>query len=95
MNTENQEEFYKNFKERLESTTSFPSTYYFKFIIENNENKIQELKLIFKNSNSHFSFKESKNGKYVSVTIKIYVIDAEQVILYYKEAGKIDNIILL
>ena len=39
--------------------------------------------------------RESKNGKYTSVTVVIYVIDADQVIHFYKEVGKIEGVIML
>lgn len=94
MNQE-QEDFYKKFKERLEESQEFPSNYLFKFIVPNNDEKIKEIKEVFAKSNAGFSFKESKNGKYVSVTIKLYVTDSDEVVKYYKQAGEIKEVILL
>lgn len=89
------EEFYRKFKERLEDTTGFPSQFMYKFIIPTTHKGISEIHRIFDGANPQFQFKESRNGKYTSVTVSIFVIDAGQVIHYYKEASVIPNIIML
>lgn len=91
----NQEEFYINFKKRLDETTSFPSSYIYKFIVPTDHKRIAEIHRVFDGLNPQFQLKESKNGKYTSVTISIFVIDSDQVIHYYKEASAIKNIIML
>jgi len=95
MKNENQDEFYSNFKIRLDETQEFPSNYLFKFIVLNQDEFVESVKLIFEKSNADFFFHKSKNGKYVSISINLYVIDSESVISYYQKAGKIPNIILL
>lgn len=92
---ENSEEFYAKFKDRLNDTTEFPSNFMFKFIVPTSLAKIAELQKIFDGARPNFQTRESKNGKYTSITVTIYVIDADQVIHYYQEAGKIEDIILL
>ncbi len=91
----NQEEFYKKFKERLEDTTEFPSNYTYKFIIPTDNKRIAEVQRIFDGARPQFQMKESKTGKYTSVTVVIYVIDADQVIHYYKEASSIQDVMML
>jgi len=93
--TENPEEFYKKFKERLDDTTSFPSYYTYKFIVPTTLKTLAEIQKVFDGANPQFKMKESKNGKYTSVTTVVYVIDSEQVIHYYLEAAKIEGIISL
>lgn len=97
MNTQppNPEEFYKTFKERLDTTTSFPSYYTYKFIIPTTLKGLAEVQKIFDGANPQFNIKESKNGKYSSVTAVIYTLDSDQVIHYYLEAAKIEGIIML
>lgn len=92
---DNTEEFYKKFKQTLEETTEFPSTYLYKFIVLNEHKRLAEVHRIFDDRNPQIQTKESKNGKYTSVTISIYVLDADQVIHYYKEAANIPDIIML
>lgn len=93
--TEKTEEFYVNFKKTLEETTSFPSNYLFKFIVPNEHKRLAEIHRIFDEVDPQFQSKESKNGKYASLTVNIYALDADQVIRYYKEAAKIPDIIML
>ena len=95
MNNESQEEFYKQFKERLEDTTEFPSSYTFKFIVPTDNKRIAEVQRVFDGARPQFSMKESKTGKYTSVTAVVYVIDADQVIHYYKEAASIKDVMML
>ena len=62
MDKENKD-FYKNLKNLLDETSSWPSEYIYKFIYKSNENNIEILKDIFKDSNAHFNIKKSKNEK--------------------------------
>jgi len=93
--TPNQEEFYKNFKERLDETTEFPSNYTFKFIVPTDNKRIAEVQRVFDGARPQFQMKESKNGKYTSVTAVVYVIDSDQVIHYYKLASAIEDVMML
>ncbi len=94
-NKERPEEFYARFKEQLDKEHKFPGNYMFKFIIPTNSKEIAQLHKIFDHGSASFSMKESKNGKYTSVTISLYVTDSTSVIEYYKEAGSIENIVML
>jgi putative lipoic acid-binding regulatory protein len=66
----------------------------FKFIFEKNEEKLVALKMIFGES-AQFLVRESANGKYVSLTIKEMMMDAESIFVRYENVGKIDGIISL
>ncbi len=92
---ENTEEFYSRFKEELEKEHTFPGNYMFKFIIPTGNKEIAQLHKIFDHGSATFSMKESKNGKYTSVTIILYVVDSTSVIEYYKEASSIENVVML
>lgn len=92
---QNQEEFYKKFKERLDDTTEFPSNYTFKFIVPTDNKRIAEVQRVFDGARPQFQMKESKNGKYTSVTVVTYVLDADQVIHYYKAASSIEDVMML
>ena len=95
MDKENKE-FYKNLKNLLAETSSWPSEYIYKFIYKSNENNIKILKDIFKDSSAHFIIKKSKNEKYTSVSVKIIAKDPDLIINNYKKVAKqIENVILL
>lgn len=92
---QSQEEFYKKFKERLEDTTEFPSSYTFKFIVPSDHKRIAEVQRLFDDARPQFQMKESKTGKYTSVTAVVYVLDADQVIHYYQAASSIQDVYML
>ena len=91
----NPEDFYASLKEKLEATHDFPQDYLFKFIITNEESKQTEIYRVFDNVKYTLSTKDSKNGKYTSLTMNAFVLDAEQVISIYKEVGKISGVMML
>ena len=91
----NPEDFYASLKEKLEATHDFPQDYLFKFIITNEESKQTEIYRVFDNVKYTLSNKDSKNGKYTSLTMNAFVLDADQVISIYKEVGKISGVMML
>ena len=95
MAKENTEDYYIGFKGKLEKGQEFPGNYMYKFILPTDNKKIAELQQIFDGTRPQFSTKSSKNNKYTSVTVIIYALDADQVIVFYKQAQKIEGIMML
>ena len=91
----NPDDFYASLKEKLEATHDFPQDYLFKFIITNEESKQTEIYRVFDDVKYTLSTKDSKNGKYTSLTMNAFVLDADQVISIYKEVGKISGVMML
>lgn len=89
------EDFYNKLNKQLEEHHNFPEDYTFKFIMENNQEKLTEIFKVFDQTKNTVSARESSNGKYTSITITAFVLDANQVIALYKEVGKIEGIIML
>ena len=89
------ENFYQKLKLQLDETTKFPSDYLYKFIVPTSENRVAQVRQIFENSALSISIKKSKTGKYNSISIVINLENSNEVISYYKQAGKIDGIISL
>lgn len=89
------EEFYENLKIELNKVTNFPATYTYKFIVPTDLKRIAEIQRVFDDARPQFQMKESKNGKYTSITVVVYLIDADQVVHYYKEVGKQEGVIML
>ncbi|WP_286776787.1 DUF493 family protein, partial [Sphingobacterium sp. UBA2074] len=50
---------------------------------------------VFDDTGAQFDFKDSKTGKYTSITVNLNVKDADQVIYFYKEVAKIKGVIML
>lgn len=97
MNTEqNPEEFYKKLKNQLYDTALWPSEYLYKFIVTSENKKIAEIESLFDNLGAVINTKESKNGKYTSVSINVRMTNPEAVIEKYKEvAEKVEGVISL
>ena len=91
----NPDEFYASLKEKLEATHDFPQDYLFKFIVTNEDSKHTEIYRVFDDIKFTLTTKESKNGKYTSININAFVLDADQVIRIYREVGKIPGVMML
>lgn len=91
-----QEEFYKKLKLQLADTALWPTTYLYKFIVPTDTNKIEKIEAIFDNLGSVINTKQSKNGKYTSVSINVRMKNPDAVIEKYKEVGtKVEGVIAL
>ena len=72
----------------------WPMVYLFKFIIPNESNVLGRVTAMFGDENE-MVFHESKNGNYVSITVKEMMTSAEEVIAIYEEAATIKGVITL
>ncbi|ARS40525.1 hypothetical protein CA265_12980 [Sphingobacteriaceae bacterium GW460-11-11-14-LB5] len=86
-------DIYANLKEKLESVEQFPGVYNFKFIITGGLDKIQDLRTVL--PDDEFIEHASKTGKYVSITVKKIMQNADEVIAVYKQVGNIKGIMIL
>ena len=80
---------------KLEENHNFPEDYVFKFIIPSNSEKITEILRIYDGMKYTLSNRDSKNGKYTSLTINAFVLDADQVIALYKNVAKLEGVMML
>ena len=81
-------------REKLNKSTEWPTVYFFKFIVPNNNANLAEVFSLFDDS-SVISTKESSGGKFISVSAKELVLSADVVIEKYILASKIKGIISL
>jgi len=97
MNTPpNSDEFYQKLKVQLSETTQWPSEYLYKFIVISDENKITQIENIFDNTGAVISTKESKNGKYTSVSINVVMKNPDAVVQKYQEVtSNVEGVISL
>ncbi len=93
---ENSEEFYEKLKSQLYDTSLWPSEYLYKFIVVSKSEKIVALEGLFNNMGAVITTKESKKGKYTSVSVNVLMKSPDAVIDKYKEvAEKIEGVISL
>lgn len=88
------EEELEKFKQKINETTTFPSVYMYKFIVESENRKIALVESLF-DENADIHTKESGNGRYTSITAKQVVMSADEVVAIYKKASEIKGIIFL
>lgn len=93
--TQQNDDFYPAFKKKLENVYQFPTDYTFKFIVPSDESIIARLHAIFEKANPSISNRESRNGNYTSLTIKVQANDADDIVHYYKEASNIEKVVML
>lgn len=92
---ENKEDFYKKLKTTLDETTQFPSKYLYKFIIPNDDLKLNQIKDVFNYGGAVIDTKPSKTRKYISISILIEMQSSEEIISKYHDVGHIKGLISL
>ena len=89
------DDFYSKLKIQLDDTTDFPADYLYKFIVPASENQVTEVESVFNNTAAVINTKNSKTGKYVSVSIILKLNSSDEIIAYYRKVEKIKGIISL
>ncbi|WP_299897504.1 DUF493 family protein [uncultured Aquimarina sp.] len=90
------EEFYKKLKAQLADTALWPTNYLYKFIVPTETEKVNQVEEIFNNLGAVITTKQSKNGKYTSVSINVRMKNPDHVISKYKEvADRVEGVISL
>jgi len=89
------EEFYARLKEELVGSANWPAEYLFKFIVPTAGNKVLEIEDAFNNMGAVIDTRESKTGKYTSVSINVRMAGAQAIIDKYIQLSEIEGIISL
>ena len=84
-------EQFNSLRDKLNKETTWPLVYMFKFIIPA-DNKKQALVESKFSDDSIITQKESANGKYISITVKEVMLDADSIINKYIEVGQIEGV---
>ena len=82
------------FRELLSKNTEWPMLYFFKFIVHNNQEKLDKIKELFDDPSS-ITYKTSKDIKFIGVSCKQLMPDAESIIAIYEKASLVDGVIAL
>ncbi len=91
---ENKEEFYKRLEEELNKNHEWPTRYMYKFILPNDENKIEQVKQRFDKKHD-FRQNFSRSGKYVSLTFITEEKSPDDIINRYKKMEDIEGLIAI
>ncbi|MEI6680643.1 MAG: hypothetical protein WCL21_18685 [Mariniphaga sp.] len=82
------------FRELLSKNTEWPLLYYFKFIIHNNQQKLDQVRDLFGDP-SAITYNTSKDIKFISLSCKQLMPDADSIIDIYRKASLVDGLIAL
>jgi len=88
------QEKYNQLREQLIESTQWPSLYMFKFIIPNKDEKLEAVKAVFPKG-TKFAVKTSKDMRFISITVKIKMKDADAVIAIYEQTKHIEGLLAL
>lgn len=72
----------------------WPNVYFFKFIVPNDDEKLALVTALF-DETSDLVLHQSKNGNFVSVSVKELMMDVDSIIKRYEDAAKIKGVISL
>lgn len=87
------EDVFAKLKEQLEQQ-EWPDVFMFKFIVPNEPELIAKAASLF-GPEAEISLQPSRNEKYVSVSAKELMLDAESIIVKYRKAAEIKGLIAL
>lgn len=95
MDKDKSEEFYSRLKVELMNSQSWPSDYLYKFIVPTDPEKIERIHRIFDNTGAVIESRQSRKGKYTSISITVNLNGPDDVIHKYKEVGEVEGVISL
>ena len=84
----------EKFRELLSKNTVWPMIYYFKFIISNSQEKLDQVRSLFADP-STITYNTSKDIRFISLSCKQLMPDAESIIAIYEKASLVDGLIAL
>ncbi len=96
MSTEENKDPFDSLLEKLEAE-KWPNAYMFKFILPGgNPEKMKQVKACFQDKKNEMSVNKSKNGKYISLSVKVKkMYSAQAVIDTYREVSEIEGVMAL
>ncbi|HEX2617033.1 MAG TPA: DUF493 family protein [Flavobacteriales bacterium] len=88
------DEIKQRLRERLDQVHEWPSVYMFKFIFEPEQERLDRVLALFPKE-AEVLRKYSTGGKYVSITAREVMLNADDVVARYDKASDIDGVIVL
>jgi putative lipoic acid-binding regulatory protein len=88
-------EFYERLRTELNNSNTWPAEYLFKFIVPTDQEKIEKVENAFNSMGAVIQTKNSKTGKYTSISIDVQMPNAQKIIDKYLELSTVKGIISL
>ena len=80
------------FRELLLANKEWPLLYYFKFIVHNNQEKLNHIRELFTDP-SAITYKTSRDIRFIGLSCKQLMPDPESIIAIYEKASCVDGLI--
>ena len=93
ISSQNSDQFYQRFLEKLKISHSWQGTYRFKFIMPSDSTNIEELISIFEGLDVNISRKYSANKKFLSISFNANFNFPEEVVKIYKKTSHLKGLI--
>jgi uncharacterized protein len=87
--------FYESLTEKLNDTTTWPAEYLYKFIVPTDDMKVVAIENAFDNLGAIIETRQSKTGKFTSISVNVTMQNAQEIIQKYIEVSIIEGIISL
>ena len=87
------ETVFANLKLQLEQE-EWPNVYLFKFIVPNETHKVALVNALFDDT-ARIDYQESRNGKYISVSAREFMLNVDSIIDVYLRSSQIEGLIAL
>lgn len=82
------------FRELLAKNEHWPMLYYFKFVIRNNQEILNQTKELFADPDA-ITYKTSRDIRFIGLSCKQWMPDPESIIAVYEKAALVDGLIAL
>ncbi len=92
---QNTEDFYERLKTELDNSNTWPAEYLFKFIVPTDKQNIDIVESAFNDLGAVIEKKESKNGKFTSLSVNVVMQSAQLIVDKYLEVSTVEGIISL
>jgi hypothetical protein len=84
----------EKFRELLAENKEWPMLYYFKFIVQNNKEKLDHVKELFADP-AAITYNSSRDIRFISLSCKQMMPDTESILEIYRKASLVDGLIAL
>lgn len=91
----NTQEFYDRLKVELDSSTTWPAPYLYKFIVPSVSDNVLRVEEAFNCMGAVIKTTKSKTGKFTSISVDVTMKDSQEVIDKYLEVSTIEGIVSL
>jgi hypothetical protein len=84
----------EKFRSILWAQQKWPGIYFFKFIVPNNRENLEQVKMLFP-PDAEITYRTSRDIRFIALSCKHLMANPDEVLALYENAGKIEGVISL